>query len=253
MARSKSASSPLYVVPPSKCMLRDMPDRIKPREELERVGVANISDDMLLAILLRSGARGINVVDLSKWLLKTYGSLSALAQSPLDKLVAVKGVGRVKAQVLVAAFELARRLSRERLPRRPPIHAPADVASLMRETVRILDHEVFWALLLDAKNQLQGQPVEVSRGVLDASLVHPREVFQRAMIAGSVGGIVLVHNHPSGDPTPSADDVRTTRQMVEAGRIIDIRVLDHVILGRLNGGAAREWVSMREEGVINFG
>ena len=232
--------------------LRDMPERIRPREEVTRLGVRNVSDDVLLAVLLRSGVRGVNVVDLARGLLRRHGSLTNLAQAAPEELEAETGMGPVKAQVLAAALEIARRLSEESTPRGYRVKAPEDAACLLREEARALECEVFWVLLLDAKNMLKGRPVEITRGLLDASLVHPREVFRPAIRAASAAA-VLVHNHPSGDPTPSAEDLRITKQLAEAGRVLDIKVLDHIVLGRPAGGGERDFVSMREEGLAEFG
>jgi DNA repair protein RadC len=119
------------------------------------------------------------------------------------------------------------------------------------DEARVLDTEHFWVLHLNAKNQLRARPLCVTRGLLDASLVHPREVF-RSAISGATAAVVLAHNHPSGDPQPSAEDIRITRQMVEAGRIIDIKVLDHVVIGRPGGGRDQAFVSLREAGLVSF-
>jgi len=232
--------------------VRDLPERLRPREAMTRVGVSNVSDDVLLAVLLRSGVRGANVVDLAQSLLRTYTSLTALSTASVSELCGIRGMGQVKAQVLAAAFELARRLAEEATPERPRIRSPADAAKLLKDRVRPLEHEVFWVFLLDAKNRLKTPPIDISRGLLDASLVHPREVFREA-IRSATAAVVLAHNHPSGDPTPSAEDVRITRQLVEAGRVVDIRVLDHVVIGRPGmGGGLREFVSLRENGLVEF-
>jgi len=138
------------------------------------------------------------------------------------------------------------------MTRGAPVRAPADVARLMSETARPLEQEVFWVLLLDAKNRLKTQPQVVSRGLLDASLVHPREVFQVA-IRANTAAVILVHNHPSGDPTPSAEDLRVTRQLVAAGKVVDIKVLDHIVVGKGAGAAEDGFVSMRESGLVDFG
>jgi DNA repair protein RadC len=230
-----------------------MPERMRPREELERVGVANVSDDVLLAVLLRAGTRGKNVADLAREMLVKHGSLTQLGSCSADDLCRdFKGVGRVKAQVILAALELARRLAQESLPKRYRVRTPEDAARLLRDTVRVLSSEVFWVLLLDTKNYLKRPPVEVTRGLLDASLVHPREVFRDA-IRCATAAVVVVHNHPSGDPTPSAEDVRITRQLVEAGKVVGISVLDHVVLGKSTQDGSREYMSLREEGLVTFG
>lgn len=217
------------------------------------MGVANVSDDVLLAILLRAGTRGKNVADLAREMLVKHGSLTQLASSSVDDLCNdFKGIGPVKAQVLIAAMEIARRLTQESLPKRYRVRTPDDAARLLRDTVRLLSTEVFWVLLLDTKNYLKRPPVEVTRGLLDASLVHPREVFRDA-VRCSTAAVVVVHNHPSGDPTPSAEDIRITRQLVEAGKVMGIGVLDHVILGKTVQEGTREYLSLREEGLVTFG
>ena len=249
MARKSMKSD--YNIDGSGWRVRDIPERLRPREEMARLGVENVSDDVLLAIILRSGVRGVNVVDLAGGLLKEYGSLTALAGCSVDELAGKGGMGPVKAQVLIAALEIARRLSQERTPKRYRIKTPEDVAVLLRESVRKLDTEVFWVLLLDAKNHLKGRPIDITRGLLDASLVHPREIFREA-IRSPAAAIVLVHNHPSGDTMPSPDDIRITKQLVEAGKIIDIKVLDHVVLGKSSERGMKDLISMREAGIVDF-
>lgn len=242
-----------YVVEESAWRVCDMPQRMRPREEMSRLGTANVSDDVLLAIILRSGVKGANVIDLARGLLRNYGSLTALASAPVEEITeSVKGMGKVKSQVLAAALELARRLNEEAAPERYRIKTPEDAARLLRDKARLLDKEVFWVLRVDTKNQLKGRPVDVTNGLLDASLVHPREVFREA-IRSATAAVVLAHNHPSGDPAPSAEDLRVTRQLVDAGRVVDIKVLDHVIVGKASTSGARDFYSMREEGVIEFG
>ncbi len=235
--------------------LCDMPVRLRPREAVERLGVENVPDQVLIAVLLRSGARGMNVVDLAERLMRTYGSLTALSRASVEELTnnrQLRGLGKVKAQMLKAALELARRIADERRDERGSVvRSPEDAAAVLRETAKPLDHERFWTLPLDSKNRLKWGVEEVSRGILDTSLVHPREVFKRAIQWGCAA-VVLVHNHPSGDPTPSAEDVRITRQLVQAGQVIGIKVLDHIVLGRPSTDRARDFVSLRESGVVEF-
>lgn len=239
-----------YVIERSHSRVRDIPERLRPREELARLGVENVSDDVLLAIILRSGVRGRSVVDLSRDLLQTYGSLGGIAGSSVDELAGIHGMGPVKAQVLMVAFEMSRRMAEEAEPARRAIRTPRDAADLLFPKARTLDRELFWVLLLDTKNRLKGKPVEVSSGLLDASLVHPREVFREA-IRSAAAAVVLVHNHPSGDAAPSNEDICVTRQLVEAGRVIDIKVLDHIVLGR-RSAAGDGYLSMRESGSVTF-
>jgi len=243
-----------YTIAPSAMPIREMPERLRPREEIDRVGVENVSDATLLAVLLGSGARGLNVADLATHLLRKYRSLSGLAETSVEELSGDRemlGLGPVKSQKLMVALEIGKRLREESLPRESKIRSPEDAVRLLEDRTRDLDKEVFWVFRLDAKHTVMGTPEEVSMGILDASLVHPREVFRRA-IRESAAAVVLAHNHPSGDPTPSAEDVRITRQLVEAGKVVDIQVLDHVILARTVDGAKRHFVSMREEGLVGF-
>lgn len=229
----------------------DLPARQRPREQCERLGAEHVSDEVLLALILRSGVHGMSVVDLAHELLARYGSLTALSQASADELARIPGMGKVKAQVLKAALELATRLAEESAPERHAVRSPADAARLLGERARTREEEAFWVLLLDTKHRLRRPPIEITRGLLDASLVHPREVFKEA-IRSSSAALVLVHNHPSGDPSPSPEDIRVTRQLVEAGRVVDIDVLDHVILGRAEGTAAERYFSLREAGAVEF-
>jgi len=244
-----------YTIETSARRVRDLPAQLRPREEVERVGVRNASDASLLAIIMRSGTRGSSVVELAEQLLIDHKSLTALSACPVEELARNKryrGLGKVKAQCLAAALEIGRRMTREAMPDRVAVRTPADVHRVLGDEARGLDREIFWVLHLDAKNGLCGDPHEVTRGLLDASLVHPREVFKEA-IRISASAVVLAHNHPSGDPTPSAEDLRITKQLVESGKILDIRVVDHVILGHGGGDGQRTFVSLREEGIVKFG
>jgi len=240
-----------YPVRRSRGRVRDVPERLRPREELDRRGVENVQDDVLVAIILRSGVRGMNVQDLARELLERYGSLTALASASVEELGRMPGMGRVKAQVLRAALEIGRRLNQEGATDRPFVHTPRDAAVLLGPTARSLEKEVFWVLHLDAKNRLKGRPAQVTHGLLDASLVHPREVFRDA-VRSATASVLLAHNHPSGDPTPSAEDVRITKQLVEAGRTLEIRVLDHIIVGKPGANGEPQYVSMRESGIATF-
>jgi DNA repair protein RadC len=237
--------------PVSAYAVRDVPERERPRELFDRLGPENVPDSVLLAIILRSGVRGTNVIDLARHLLRRYGSLTELARVPVQDLKEVNGLGPVKAQVLKAALQLARNLAEEAGGDRPFVGTPAEAARALREQTRALEEEVFWVLLLDTRNRLMAPPLEVSRGILDASLVHPREVFKSA-IRHACAAVILAHNHPSGDPSPSPEDIRVTRQVVEAGRIVEISVLDHIILGRSDGRDGQDFLSLREAGIVSF-
>ena len=233
----------------------DLPARLRPREAIARQGVEHVSDEVILAILLRTGSRGLNVVDLAERILLKYGSLTALARASAEELAgdpAFKGLGKVKAQILCAALDLARRMAEETRDERGGfVRTPEDAADLMRAQARGLDHERFWILNLDTRNRLKGNPHEISKGILDASLVHAREVFKSAIQMGAAA-LVLIHNHPSGDPAPSAEDIKLTRQLVQAGQVIGIKVLDHVIVGRRPSGKSKDFSSLRESGLVTF-
>ena len=231
--------------------MRELPARLRPREQFDLMGAEHVPDQTLLALILRIGVPGVNVADLADQILKQYGSLTALAQASPGELVDIEGIGPVKAQILKAALELGRRLSLEAVPDNHKVSSPEDVLMVLRERARLAEEEVFWVLLLDTKNRLKRPPLEITKGTLNTSLAHPREVFKEA-IRTSCASIVLAHNHPSGDPTPSPEDVRITRQLVEAGRIVEIHVLDHIILGRQRADERLDYLSLRETGMVQF-
>ncbi len=246
-----STGDNLYDIPVARLRIQDIPERQRPRELCSRMGTEHVPDDVLLALILRSGIHGLSVADLARELLSRYGSLTALSQVSETELATLPGMGPVKAQVLKAALELAKRLAEEAMQDGDVICTPEDAARVLRQRARTEEGEVFWVLPLDTKNRMKRPPIEVSRGVLDASLVHPREVFREA-IRSSSAAVVLAHNHPSGDPQPSSDDIRITRQLVEAGKIVRISVLDHVVLGRLGAEDAVDYFSIREAGLVQF-
>lgn len=226
--------------------LKDQPASERPRERLVARGPDALSPAELIAILLRTGLKGTNVVQVGRNLLQKYGSLHALALASVDDLRKIPGIGRDKAATLVAAFALARRMEQERREESPVLDHPATVVSFMRETSRLKNVEEFQALLLNTRKRLI-RDVKISEGTLDTILVHPREVF-RAAIAANAAGIVLVHNHPSGDPTPSEADIKVTRDLIRAGQLLKIEVVDHVIIGRATPERTKEYSSLRELG-----
>ena len=201
----------------------------RPRERLWSVGAVALTTAELVAILLGTGSRGRSVLDTATGLLEMGdGSLRRLAARPAPELLRAAGVGPTKAARLVAAFELGQRLAREARPALPRIREPEDVVRLFEGRLRDLQVEEFHLLALDSQSQVLRE-VLVTRGLLNSSLVHPREVFRPA-IAEAAAGIIVVHNHPSGDPTPSAEDRSVTRQLVSAGQLLDLPLYDHVII-----------------------
>jgi DNA repair protein RadC len=231
--------------------MRDIPARLRPREQFELMGAEHVPDQTLLALIVRVGVPGVNVADLAAQMLRDFGSLTALAQASVAELTQYDGIGKVKAQMLKAALELGRRLSLEAVPEHHKIASPEDVLMVLRERVRLAQTELFWVLLLDTKNRLTQAPIEVSKGTLNATLAHPREIFKEA-IRASAASLILSHNHPSGDPTPSPEDIKITRQLVDAGKIVGIRLLDHIIIGRQREEQRLEHISLRESGIVQF-
>ncbi len=202
----------------------------RPRERLWRLGPAALTAQELLAILLGTGCAGRDALEIAGALLaRMDGSLLRLAGRPAVEVARAPGVGLAKAARLAAALELGRRLGAERAPPPERIKGPADVHRLCAPKLRDLAVEEFHVLALGSQSQVLSDLL-ITRGILNSSLVHPREVF-RAAIAEAAAGIIVVHNHPSGDPTPSADDRAVTRQLVDAGRLLDLPVYDHVIVG----------------------
>jgi DNA repair protein RadC len=229
-------------------LIHEMPAEERPRERLKKRGAAAVSEAELIAILLRTGLKGVSAVQLAQQLLVKFVSLDQLARAPLELIAKTKGVGETKAIQLKAAFELARRLADHARDQQPIITTPADAADCVREHLRVLDREEFQVLLLNTKNALIKRS-EVSRGSLNASIVEPREVFKDA-IAASAASMILVHNHPSGDPTPSSEDVAVTKRLVKAGELLNITVLDHIILGQKTNQRAQDYVSLKELGLM---
>lgn len=226
--------------------LKDQPANERPRERLVERGADSLSHAELIAILLRTGLKGANAVDIGRQMFQKYGSMRALAQASVDDLQSIKGVGRDKAVTLVAAFSLARRLVAEVRAESPVLDNPEAVANIMREDARLREVEAFHVLLLNTRRRLI-EAVKISDGTLDTILVHPREVFRTA-IAANAAAVVLVHNHPSGDPTPSEGDIKVTRDLTRVGQLLKIEVLDHVILGRATPERPKDYVSLRELG-----
>ena len=226
--------------------LKDQPVSERPRERLVAHGAGSLSQAELVAILLRTGLQGPNALEIGKQLLQKYGSLQALARASVEDLRTVRGIGRDKAVTLVAAFTLARKMAEELREEAPLLDTPEAVATLMREDSRLRDVETFQVLLLNTRRRLISV-VKISEGTLDTILVHAREVFKSA-IAANASAIILTHNHPSGDPSPSEADIKVTRDLIRAGQLLKIDVLDHVVLGRATQERPKDFVSLRELG-----
>ncbi len=223
-----AGASRVYIARVSTSVAR-LPAADRPRERLWSLGAGALTTAELLAVLLGTGRGGQSVLDVAARLLEVSdGSLRRLAQRPRAELLRAAGVGPTKAARLLAAFELGARTAREERPTLPRIREPEDVVRLFDNRLRDLQVEEFHLLALDSQSQVLRE-VLVTRGLLNSSLVHPREVF-RAAIAEAAAGIVVVHNHPSGDPTPSAEDRAVTQQLAAAGRLLDLPLYDHVII-----------------------
>jgi len=226
--------------------IQDLPEQERPRERLLACGADALKDTELLAIILRTGTKGSSALDVAQQLLTSFQNLGRLASASLDDLRSTAGVGKDKAIALKAAFTLAQRMAREMNNEPPMLDTPERVADLLREENRFYDVENFQVLLLNTRRKLI-KVDRISQGTLDSILVHPREVFKTAIKSGAAA-VILVHNHPSGDPTPSESDIRVTRDLIRAGQLLKIEVLDHIILGRATLERPRDFVSLRELG-----
>lgn len=222
-------------------MLRDLPLDLRPRERMLMAGPAALSNAELLAILLRIGSEGESVMHVAEKLLARFGGLAGIAQANFEELCTIKGVGPAKATQVKAALEMGRRLLLALPQERLQIRSPSDVADLLMLEMSLLDQEHMRAVLLDTKNNVL-RVAPVYTGSLNTAVVRVGEVFREA-IRANCASIIIVHNHPSGDPTPSPEDVRVTEMLVDAGKLLDIAVLDHVVIGR------NRFVSLKERGL----
>ncbi len=223
--------------------IHDLPISERPRERLQKFGIAALSAQEILALILGRGAAGESVMVTAQRLLSQFGNLKGIASASVEELAQIKGIGVAKASQIKAAFELANRVEDySEAGEKPVIKTPDDVASLVKSRLKGKKKEHFLALLLDTRNQLI-KVAEVSVGSLDTSVVHPREVFKEA-ISASAASVIFVHNHPSGDPTASEDDIKLTKRLAEAGGIMGIDVLDHIII------CDKEHLSLKREGLF---
>ena len=220
-------------------MMRDLPLGERPRERLRDYGASYLSNAELLAIVLRTGITSENVLDLATRLLAQFEGLAGLSNASYAELCTIRGLGHAKAAQVKAALELGRRLMTLRGEERASVHSPEDVANLLMADMGLLEQEHLRTVLLNTKNQVLAIP-EVYKGSVNASMVRAAEVFRDA-VRQNCPAIIVVHNHPSGDPTPSNEDVEVTRQLIEAGRTLDIELLDHIVVGR------QSFVSLKEK------
>lgn len=229
--------------------LRETAPSERPRERLERFGASALSDTELLALILRSGTRGVDVLQVATTLIARAGSIAALLEWSPAELRQIKGIGRVRALELITVLEIARRSLSHRRPEKPFLRNAAEIHAYMQPIVAGLPVEKLWVLPLNRRGRLL-ECVEVSSGTANAALAHPREVF-RAAVRACASSIVCVHNHPSGDPSPSAPDVEATRLLRDAARTLEIQLMDHVIVGRASADpTGRGFYSFRETGVL---
>lgn len=223
-------------------IIRDLPEEERPRERLAKSGPEALANSELVAILLRTGTAKESAIGLANRLLSKFGSLKGIAKATVEELSSVNGMGLAKAAQLKAAFELGKRLAAFTEDSRPVIGSPADAASLVMEELRHQDKEHFLALFLDTRNRVIARKT-ISVGSLQANIVHPREVFKEA-VSRSAASLIVLHNHPSGDPTPSEEDRAITTRLQEAGKLMGIPLLDHIVIG------AGQFVSLKERGVL---
>lgn len=226
-------------------MIKRLPPEERPRERLLRAGPEGLSSPELLALLLQTGTAARRVSEVAGRLLASFGSLEALSLARPVELVRENGIGPAKACAVLAAFELGRRVRLAPPARRPVIRTPGDVVAVVGAQMRHLDREHFRAALLNTRHEVL-DIVTIAVGGLDSAPIHPREVFKEA-IRRSAAAVILIHNHPSGNPEPSRDDLRITGRLVEAGRVVGIDVLDHLIIG--DG----HFISLRERGAVPAG
>ena len=226
--------------------IQELPEAERPREKLAALGAAALADSELIAILLRVGMKGFSAIDLARNLIQKFGNLSGLARATVAEIAAVKGLGLAKAVQLAAAFGLADRLARETLVR-TPMDNPERIYELLGAELRQLGKESLRVILLDTRMCLL-RVEEVSLGSLAECIAHPREILRHVILAGA-HGFVLVHNHPSGDPTPSDADRRLTLRIAEAAKLMQITFCDHVVMGSPSPGRS-PFFSFRQSGII---
>ncbi|EOR25491.1 hypothetical protein A499_05011 [Niallia nealsonii AAU1] len=223
-------------------LIKDFPNDERPRERFIKQGPESLANHELIALLIQTGSKNESVLTLANKLLIHFDGLRLLKDASLDELKAIKGIGTAKAIQLMAAIELGRRVSNLEFTDRYCIRSPEDAAKYMMNEMKFLSQEHFICLYLNTKNQVMHKQV-VFIGSLNASIVHPREVFKEAF-RRSAASIICLHNHPSGDPSPSREDIEVTKRLVECGKIIGIDLLDHIIMGE------NKFISLKEKGYV---
>ncbi|MFZ1466876.1 MAG: DNA repair protein RadC [Anaerolineae bacterium] len=222
-------------------LIRNMPTNERPRERLQYYGAGALASSELIAILLRVGTEGESVLHVAQRLLSKYGGLPGLARASFDELCQEKALGPAKVTQIKAALELGKRLLVSSPLDRPQVRSPAEAAELLMAEMGLLEQEQLRTILLDTRNTVIGIPI-IYQGSLNSAAVRVGEMFRHA-IKANAAAMIVAHNHPSGDPAPSPEDVRVTRSIVEAGKLLDIDVLDHVVIGH------QRFVSMKERGL----
>lgn len=219
--------------------IREMPDEDRPREKLQKFGSGALTDSELLAILLRVGVQGESVVALSQRLLRDYGGLTGLSRVPFEQLCELRGMGEAKAAQLKAALEIGRRLLLAGPEERLTVRSPGDIATVLMLEMADLEQEHLKLVLLNTKNQVTRMST-FYKGTVNSSQVRVAELFKEA-VRHNATSIILAHNHPSGDPSPSPEDIRITELAIEAGKLLEIEILDHIVIGH------QRWLSLREK------
>ena len=221
--------------------IADLHEADRPRERLANLGPQALTNAELIAILLRVGVQGENAVEVGQRLLQKFGGLKGIHRAPLTELTSQHGIGEAKAAQIQAAIELGRRLTLESPEEKPTINSPADAAALVQYEMSALEQEHLRVILLDRRNRVL-EILEVYKGSVNSSQVRVGELFKDA-VRINASAVIIVHNHPSGDPTPSPDDVAVTRAIIQAGKLLDVDVLDHLVIGQ------GKWVSLKEKGL----
>jgi len=222
--------------------IKEWPSNIRPRERLFQYGPASLSDSELLAIVIGTGTRNKTSLDLSQQVISEFGSLGALGKASLEELSKLDGIGAAKAARVLACVELGKRLNSLSVATRHCISRPEEVVHLLMLEMRYLDREFFKAVVLNTKNEVI-KVLDISIGSLSSSIVHPRELY-KSVLKHNGAGLIVAHNHPSGNPAPSSEDINLTKRLKQAGEILGIELLDHIILGDGN------FVSLKEQNLV---